>query len=126
MKVVISQEDALIAASKFAVDGFLKYLSQATARQNFSSPDSLPVACLATLVRSLALRSMMEPGDVRKCKSVEELHKLTQDSFATMKFSIQEAVALGFTDAMSSYAGKHLEYFCQVKTVPEPTGKVAH
>lgn len=44
-------------------------------------------------------------------------------SFAGVKMKIQDAVANGVQDAMTAYSGHPIEYFCDIRPVPEPINK---
>jgi hypothetical protein len=41
-------------------------------------------------------------------------------AFAGVKQDIQDAVSVGVQTAVNKYAGLDIEYYCQVKPVPEP------
>jgi hypothetical protein len=53
----------------------------------------------------------------------EEQYEFTKAAFSKYKSGVQEAVALAFQGAMTQWSGKSVEYYCQVKPVPEPTNK---
>lgn len=52
-------------------------------------------------------------------KSESDMLNYNYKSFAGIKFKIQDAVANGVQDAMTAYSGHPMEYFCDIKVVPE-------
>lgn len=70
----------------------------------------------ATVYRSLAICPANLKSDEERCRYAE-------DSFTDMKNRIQEAVAAGFTGGMKSWSGESLDYYCQVKVMPEAANK---
>lgn len=53
----------------------------------------------------------------------EEACKYAIDNLADAKSKLQDAVAAGFQGAMTTFAGKQIEYYCQVKIVPPVISK---
>lgn len=48
--------------------------------------------------------------------SDKELLKVMSET----KMALQNAVAAGFQNAMTEFSGRQVEYYCQIKVVPEP------
>ncbi len=48
---------------------------------------------------------------------------VTSKSFLMIKSIVEEAVSAGFTGAVAQALTDKLEFYCQVKTVPEPQSK---
>jgi hypothetical protein len=46
--------------------------------------------------------------------------------FAQVKAEIQEAIALGFQDAMQGFTRQPVEYYCQVNPIPEMKSKTVN
>lgn len=55
-------------------------------------------------------------------KTVEGKAKSSK-AFVTMQGLVEDAVAAGFSGAVTQATGKSAEYYCQVKVVPEPSSK---
>lgn len=53
-------------------------------------------------------------------KGSEEEYQLASTRFLAHKILIQEAVAAAFSGALSEFTGRNVEYYCQIKLVPEP------
>lgn len=47
----------------------------------------------------------------------------TQHRFALVKLDIQEAVGLAFQQATRVYSGRQLDYYCDIKLLPEVINK---
>lgn len=45
------------------------------------------------------------------------------EAYKKYKQSVEEAVAVGFQSAMEKYSGKTVEYYAQIRIVPEPVNK---
>ena len=58
-------------------------------------------------------------------KVKKELYNFVSTNYSDIKLKVENAVAAGFTGALSSYSGKQVEYYCQVKVVPEPANTLA-
>lgn len=81
----------------------------------------LTVTFLAGFVSALVYRSLANIPD--SIKSDEERCQYANDSFSDLKMRIQEAVASGFSGGMRTWSGRTVDYYCQVKVVPEPKNK---
>lgn len=90
------------------------------------APDKFGVmmsAFLATFVGNMVYKKLQEKPETAMSK--EDLFKFTKDNFIGVRMQVQEAVAAGVSGAMTTYSGKHVEYYCQVKPVPEPISKLS-
>lgn len=77
---------------------------------------------------SLYIKAMVD-GSLRDkipTKSKEERYQAIKDSFEKTKFSIQEAIAIAFQTSMRNHANTPVEYYCQIKPVPEPVNTNTH
>jgi len=77
---------------------------------------------LARFAGTLVYRSLKQQAPTT-CKTPEEMVQFTGRNFAGMKVCVQEAISAAFSGAMKTYAGQDIEYYCQVKPVPEPLNK---
>lgn len=71
----------------------------------------------------VALVKALDPSQLSSNLTKEEMCALTADSFADMKLRFQESVSGGFTNAMSKFAGKYVDYYCDIRVVPTPVNK---
>lgn len=58
--------------------------------------------------------------------SSKQNYTITKDSFMRLKTELQTELAKGFENAFRKYAGKNVEYYCQINPVPEPISKLAN
>lgn len=58
-----------------------------------------------------------------KPTSKADLYEFTRRNFEGVKQGVTDAVARGFERALKEYSGKETEYYCVVRTVPEPVSK---
>jgi hypothetical protein len=52
--------------------------------------------------------------------SVQDLYEFTKNNLLQTKLDIQEAIALGFGEAMTLYSGINVLYDCRLKTIKKP------
>ena len=55
--------------------------------------------------------------------SREELYEYTKRNFEKIKLDLQTLIAVSFEQALLKYSGKFIEYFVQIRPVPEPVSK---
>lgn len=53
----------------------------------------------------------------------KEQYEYAKKSFAAMKTRIQDAVSSGVSGGMKTWSGRMVDYYCQIKVVPEPVNK---
>lgn len=85
------------------------------------SAHDLSSAFIACVVAGMAYRVLSEEP---KRADKAAMEKSLVVNYTTLKGSVCNAVAAGFTGAMSKWAKKSVEYYCQVKLVPKPTSKL--
>lgn len=83
---------------------------------------SLHVNFIARFIGAYVYQALMQKPE-KPC-SKDDLLKFTRENFKASKQAIQDAVSAAFTGAMNTFSGKTVEYYCQVKVVPEVKGKV--
>lgn len=72
---------------------------------------------IAMISGALVLKALKsEPPGLSK----QQLFEKSKTNFLNIKVQLQDALALGFSAALSSYSGQQCEYYCQVKVVPPP------
>ncbi len=84
--------------------------------------NKVAVNFLARFAGMLVYRSLKQEAP-EHCKTPEQMAQFTMRNFSGMKVCVQEAVSAAFTGAMKTYAGQDIEYYCQVKPVPEAFNK---
>ena len=90
----------------------IKVLAAEETRMGPDYKGQLFAGFLATFVGTLVLKSLRNGDDINS------------KGFAATKTFIERCVAAGFDGPVSDATGRHYEYYCQVKPVPEPKGKV--
>ena len=55
-----------------------------------------------------------------------DAYQRAMKGFQDIKHVVQEAVALGFGKSLTAFTGRPVEYYCQVKPVPEVTSSTKH
>lgn len=83
---------------------------------------SLHVNFIARFIGAYVYQALMQKPE--KACGKEELLKFTKENFKASKQAVQDAVSAAFSGAMSAFSGKDIEYYCQVKVVPEVKGKI--
>lgn len=73
---------------------------------------------LCRFVGALVYKTLVEQPAINQTKPDHEAYVLKNT--AELKAQLQDAVALGFQHAMSAFSGQTIEYYCQIKVVPEP------
>lgn len=76
---------------------------------------------LSKFIGLLVLRALEEelPGNASDAEAYEN----AMTNLAEAKAIVQGAVSVGFTEAMSTFAGQQVDYYCQVATIPEPENR---
>lgn len=72
---------------------------------------------LARFVGGLIYRALNEKKSLNLVGETQE--DFTLRNINNLKNQVQEAVASGFQNAMSAFSGQPLEYYCQIKPVPD-------
>lgn len=99
---------------------FRLFAAQARNRGGGNTARFLAMLFLAKFVGSIVLSVLNEKPSTT---SEEENYKHSVKTFSDIKLKIQEAVAAGFTGAMTVFTGHQVEYYSQIKTVPEAANK---
>lgn len=78
---------------------------------------------VANFIAAVVYRHLTErpPGD--KPKSNKEVLEFVKKNFLTVKIEMQDAVAMGFQKSMTAFANKEMEYYCEIKPMPEAINK---
>lgn len=78
---------------------------------------------LYNFIGNLAMQTL-EEGPPKKDPSKKEELDFVLGSFSSLKDQIQSSVGQAFGDAMSDFTGQDVEYYCQIKPIPEPTNRM--
>lgn len=107
--------------STFMADEALKMLRAQGHKKGPEVFKALVIHFLARVMTSTIYDVLLErPADKMSKKELIEYNK---KAFSDFKENMQEAVAMSFGTAMEHYSGKKIEYYCQVRPVPEPLNK---
>lgn len=82
----------------------------------------LSIQFLASYVGALVYSVLKEPPPDLKADKDKMLEHYTR-SFLEIKMRIQDAVSAGVAGALTTATGKSIEYYTQIKVVPEPVNK---
>jgi len=53
-------------------------------------------------------------------RTQEELYELTYKDYKAFKFKLESEMADAFTQVMSKFSGKSLDYYCEISLMPDP------
>lgn len=121
MTKLLSLDEAVKDAAENLVNENVRILNTYTATLGAERTNIVALTFLKGLVATLLYKVLKQnPGPLY---SKEEVHDLVQKEFGEMKLNVQDAVSGGFQHAMSMWSGMHVEYYCQVRPVPEPLNK---
>jgi len=56
----------------------------------------------------------------------KEIYEYVSGHFKDLKYDIQNEIALAFNDAVSKFSGQYLDYYCEIKPIPEPASNKTH
>lgn len=124
MKDLISLEDWRCKLSKEITEEILKIVDREQDSLGREFALSLISTFMATFISAVVYQALSEEvknskNEVDKKKTYDKVYKNLSD----MKEGMQDAIAAGFQGAMSTFSGKPIEYYCQIKTIPEPMNK---
>ncbi len=116
----------LATLSKNVVSQIMLFINKKRDEKNDDDfAEVLSIQILASYIASLVYRELKEVKDNNTNATQEQLHNASMDAYAAVRGRIQDAVSAGVSGAMATYTGKQLDYYTQIKVVPEPTNKLA-
>ncbi len=74
---------------------------------------------LAGYVAATMYQSLTTTEGVKMTK--EQRYSTTMTEFSQAKSRLAEAISMGFTMAMKNFSGKSIEYYCDIRPIPERT-----
>jgi hypothetical protein len=112
-------DKALHAMTNHMTAEVLTYLNKREKEGGNIFAKELALNFVSKLVSCLVYKTLQE----RPTETIEgeQLADYVTANFATFKSGIQDAIATSFQAAMSQYSGKAIDYYCQIKLVPEVT-----
>ena len=103
---------------------FVDYLSEETFKllegksRNVSVQRDLATRYISSFLASVIIERLNELPEGEFTE--RQQYDFTAANFSEVKADVQNAVATAFEEALSAFAGKPVQYYCQVKPVPEP------
>jgi hypothetical protein len=95
-----------------------------TKEEKFGKPfaHALAVDFMTSFVAALVLDSLNDlPPEL---KSKDAKMNRASSNFKGVKLEVANSVAVGISQALGSFSGRSLEYFCYIKQLPEGTSKL--
>lgn len=118
----VSVEEWSLKYSKYLTSEIFRIMDSQLKEKETGVAQGVLINFLASYIGTLVYRSLTDfPEGLQEDK--EALYESTMESYGELKQDIQNAIAVGFHEAMSTYANKYVEYYCEVKIVPEPVNK---
>jgi hypothetical protein len=114
------------------IDSFSAFMAEETlkilrANSEKRGPEVGRALCIHFLSRVLA-NTVLDTLNTRKesAKTEEEQYNYSKKLFLDLKLQVQDAVALSFQTALGHFTGRQVEYYCQIKPIPEPLNKTVN
>lgn len=117
-KKLIALEEAVAILSKHVTDQIFKQVEAQKDKIGRHAADTVYMSILASLLGTLVYTTITE--DVGGKLTKKEVEQILQKNYGHLKSGVEDAVAAGFSSAMSKYTGKDCEYYCQIKPIPAP------
>lgn len=81
------------------------------------------LGCLVATLIAKSVEEKLTTGAKGVYSTKEQRVEEAMQRLRAIKGTMQEAVSAGFSGGMSAFAGKDIEYYCQIKEVPMPLSK---
>lgn len=107
--------------AKFIADESLKLVKAVASPKSEAIVKKLSRQFLGFYVESLVYDSLME-YKIKNLKG-EKAYQYSLQELAQVKTDIQDQIAKAFENSFKRYAGQFVEYYVQIKVVPEPKNK---
>lgn len=120
-KKLVTLDEAVRVAAEHLLAENLRILNEHANRVGVDRASAIVNTFLSGFIGAILYKVLKQDSGV--LYSQEEKLELVEKKFAERKYEIQSAVAAGFQIAMSNWSGQHVEYYCQVRTVPEPINR---
>lgn len=106
---------------KYISDESLKMLQALNNKSGGISLDTLTAFIYHTI--NTIVYNLLKSQE-KKATSNEQKFKDTKDLYFTFRTQLQEAVGLAFTEAMTNFSGKDVEYVCEIQVMPAAKNKL--
>ena len=116
-------QETLLSLSTQLAKGYLDILTELSETLTEDEFKEVYTQALAKTVSGLVYGSLIEPPRKVVQEGKKAHIKWMESSFLDAKARIQAAVAAGFQGAIKAYSDMDVEYYCEVKLVPEPLNK---
>lgn len=121
----MEEQEYVTKHSRHMVEQVLQYIEKQQKAKDAKTSTSILMHFIAGLTSAIVFSSLKSQPKDEKPMSNKQLHDFVMKSFLDTKLSMQEAVAAGFQGGMNTFSGQNIEYYCCIKTVPEPLNKKA-
>lgn len=119
-KKIMSQDQAVSECSQYITNQVFRYLAHKRDMFGEDFFQYLAFDFLTTYIGSLATGSLSFDTDGLSNTKAE---KAVEENFVLFKTNLQDSVSAGVQEAMSQFTGQPVEYYCQVKPIPESVNK---
>jgi len=121
---VITTEEYINVVTKQLTGEVLSYMLEVEQLKGVEVSKLVANAFVDNFIAALVYRYLTErpPGATPKTTNKEALEHVKKN-FVTIKVEMQDAVAMAFQKAMSAFSGKDMEYYCEIKPMPEAINK---
>ncbi len=116
-----AREKYLEDNTKAMVDEITRFLQSQEKSQGRLMSKELAINFLAGFIGAQVYAALRDrPSHIKSNKAMLDY---ALKNFTALKTEIQDSVAAGFQGGLQSFTGKHCEYYCQIKTIPEAVNK---
>lgn len=78
------------------------------------------IATIGKLIAGIAYDTLASATG-KKYSTDEKAAKALLEDYSMIKGRIQEVIGAGMSSAIQTFTGKGIEYYCQIKIIPEPS-----
>lgn len=103
--------------SAFMAEETLKILRGHTEKRGREVGRALCIHFLSRVLATTVLDTLKDRKE--DAKSEKEQYDFSKKQFLDLKVQVQDAVALSFQTALSHFTGRQVEYYCQIKPIPD-------
>jgi hypothetical protein len=105
--------------SAFMADEAMKLLKAQGKKKGDHEYKALVTLFVYRILATVLIDTLHERPESFSGATNDELFEANKKAYGDVKHQIQEAVGMAFTTAMSHYSGRVVDFYCQVKPVPE-------
>lgn len=112
--------------SQHLIEVIFKSLLAEEKERGVSFSQEIAVTFLARFVGGIIYNALETKPHGFKDLTGTEQFDYTSTQYAELKRQVENAVASGFQGAMTTYSKMPIDFYCQVKAVPEPEGTLVN